>query len=155
VVFLEQDPERAAFVKNLQFNVICLDETNLDEKIRENAPDGFDLIYDTAGHAGTTDKMVQHMKQQGTMLMQSQYFDRERCAVDLNQIKIRELMIKTTCGIDDQDWLATSNYIGSRHLQIAPLITHRFKSTDALKGYELLNTGKPFNLGIVFHWDED
>jgi 2-desacetyl-2-hydroxyethyl bacteriochlorophyllide A dehydrogenase len=154
VVLLEQNPERAAFVKNLQFNVICLEDADFDEKIKEHAPDGFDLLYDTAGHAGTTDRMVQHMKQQGTMLMQAQYFDRESCAVDLDQIKIRELTIKTTCGIDDQDWLDTTNYIRSRYLQIAPLITHRFTSDDALKGFQLLHTGKPFNLGIIINWDK-
>jgi len=154
VVLLEKDPERVAFAKKLMLNAVYLNEKDLDEKLREYAPEGFDILYDTAGHAGTTDRMVQHMKEHGTMLMQAQYFDRERCAVDLDQIKIRELTIRTTCGIRDEDWLDTIHYIRSRHLQIAPLITHRFKSTDALKGYELLSTGKPFNLGIVFHWNE-
>ena len=94
------------------------------------------------------------MHHQGTLLLQAQYFDRERCALDIDQIKIREITVKTTCGIDEQDWFETMTNIRTRFLKIGPLITHRFEAKDALKGYELLNTGKPFNLGIVFRWDE-
>ncbi|MFH0797128.1 MAG: zinc-binding dehydrogenase [Candidatus Omnitrophota bacterium] len=153
-VLLEQDTERVAFAKNLISDVLCTDDKNLEAELQKLAPAGFDILYDTVGHAPTTDRMVQQMKKQGTLLLQAQYFDRERCALNLDQIKIRELTVKTTCGIDDQDWLETTHYIRTRHLKIAPLITHRFEAKDALKGYQLLHTGKPLNMGIVFRWDE-
>jgi 2-desacetyl-2-hydroxyethyl bacteriochlorophyllide A dehydrogenase len=152
-LLVEKDPERVSFARGLGHNAICIDDADIDAKLKANAPDGFDLLYDSAGHANTTDRMVQHMKQQGTMLMQAQYFDKAMCAVDLDQIKIRELTIRTTCGIGPQDWLDTANLIRARYLQIAPMITHRFRSADALRGYELLDTGKQHNLGIVFYWD--
>ncbi|MBT9142521.1 MAG: L-threonine 3-dehydrogenase [Syntrophomonadaceae bacterium] len=153
-VLLEQDTERIAFAKNLISDVLCTDDKNLETELQKLAPDGFDILYDTVGHAETTDRMVQKMKRQGTLLLQAQYFDRERCALNLDQIKIRELTVKTTCGTDDQDWLETTHNIRTRHLKIAPLITHRFEANEALKGYQLLHTGKPLNMGIVFRWDE-
>ena len=153
-VLLEIAPERISFAKQLIQDVLNPKDEKLKETLKELAADGFDALYDTVGDAATTDRMVQHMRGQGTLLLQAQYFDKERCALDLDQIKIRELTVKTTCGIDDQDWAETTANIRSRLLKIDPLITHRFEAVDALKGYELLHTGKPFNLGIVFRWDE-
>ena len=152
-VLLEKDPERLAFVRELIPDVLSPDDGRLEENLGELAPGGFDFLYDTVGHAPTTDRMVKLMRRQGTMLLQAQYFDREKCAIDLDQIKIKELTVKTTCGTDSEDRLATMNNIRARRLKIAPLITHRFQAKDILKGYELLHTGKPFNLGIVFHWE--
>ena len=153
-VLLEINPERISFTKQLLPDIFSPKDEKVKKALREIAPDGFDALYDTVGDAVTTDRMVQHVRGQGTLLLQAQYFDKERCALDLDQIKIRELTIKTTCGTDDQDWAETTTNIKRRFLKIAPLITHRFEAVDALKGYELLHTGKPFNLGIVFRWDE-
>lgn len=154
LVLLEKDQEKLAFVKNIVPNIFSPEDEKLEEKLRAAAPGGFDILYDTVGHARTTDRIVQLMRRQGTMLMQAQYFDREKCAVDLDQIKIKELTIKTTCGIDSQDRLETTTNIRNRRLKVAPLITHRLRATDKqlMEGYNLLHTGKPFNLGIVFHW---
>jgi threonine dehydrogenase-like Zn-dependent dehydrogenase len=52
------------------------------------------------------------------------------------------------------DLAETTTAIRERVLQVAPTITHRFEAQDALKGFEMLHTGKPFNMGIVFRWDE-
>lgn len=153
-VLLEKDEERIGFAKKIIPSVLSVDDKNLDEVLNKIAPGGFDVLYDTVGNASTTDRMVQHTRYQGTLLLQAQYFDKEHCAIDLDQIKIRELTAKTTCGIREEDWMQTMNNIRTRFLQIAPLITHRFDAEEALKGYELLHTGKPFNLGIVFHWDK-
>lgn len=153
-VLLEINPQRISFAKQLRQDVFNPKNEKLKEALRELAPDGFDVLYDTVGDAATTDRMVHHLRGQGTLLLQAQYFDKERCALDIDRIKIRELTIKTTCGTDDRDWTETINNIRSRLLKIAPLITHRFEAADALKGYELLHTGKPFNLGIVFRWDD-
>ena len=64
----------------------------------------------------------------------------------------RELTIKTTCGIRDDDWRETTAAISTGRLQIEPLITHRFAAKDALDGFALLHTGKPHSLGIVLDW---
>ena len=154
-VLLEKDPQRIDLVKRLGLQAISVDARDLEARLKELAPDGFDILYDTVGHAPTTDAMVQRMKNGSRLLLQAQYFDKEKCAIDLDQIRIREMTVKTTCGIDAQDFLETYNNIRTNRLRINPLITHRFQAPDELlRGYELLDKGKPFNLGIVFRWSE-
>ena len=89
----------------------------------------------------------------GRLLLQAQYFDNPRCAIDLDAIKVREITIRTTCGQDSQDMQDAITNIRTRRVQITPLITHRFDAPgDLLKGYDLLDTGLEFNLGMVFRW---
>lgn len=152
-VLLEKDQETLEFAKKIIPNVFSPSEKDLEAKLTGIAPAGFDCLYDTVGHTATTDRMVQLMRRQGIMIMQAQYFDKESRAINLDQIKLKELTIKTTIGISPQDRLETMNNIRTRRLKVAPLITHRFNDNNILKGYELLRTGKPFNLGIVFHWE--
>jgi len=154
-VLVDKDPDRIDFVKSrLGLTVLSVDEEGVTDKLKTFAPAGFDILHDTVGHAGTIDAMVQLVRPQGILLLQAQYFDKAACAVDLDQIKIKELTVKTTCGIRQDDRQQTMANIRERLLKIAPLITHRFDQKDILKGYELLHTGKPHNLGIVFHWSE-
>ena len=151
-VLLEMDNKRADFVKPIAGDVFNPQDENLGEKLQKAAPAGFDIMYDTVGHADTTNNMLQHMARHGLILLQAQYFDKTKCALDLDQIKIKELTIKTTCGIDSQDFYDTIQNIQTRQLKIAPLITHRLPSERILEGYHLLHTSSEFNLGIVFHW---
>ncbi len=153
-VILELDNDRVALAKQFTPHAFRPDDSALEEKLKAVAPAGFDLLYDTVGHSATTDKLVSFLRPQGMVLLQAQYFDREHCAIDLDQIKLRELTIKTTCGFDGLDLAETTRAIRERVLQVAPTITHRFGAEDALKGFELLHSGKPFNMGIVLHWDE-
>jgi len=151
---LEIGQERIDFAKNIVGSVFNPMDADVEEQLKSLAPGGFDILYDTVGSAATTDKMVKLMRHQGLMLMQAQYFDKEKCAIDLDQVKIRELTMKTTCGIDAQDFKETAENISSRRLRIAPMITHRFTSDKVLEGYELLSSSKVFNMGIVIHWSE-
>lgn len=154
-VLLDRVPERIAFVKSrLGLNVLPGDADDLEAQLRSAAPDGFDILHDTVGHAPTIDALVPLVKAQGTLLLQAQYFDKAACAIDLDQIKVKEMTVKTTCGIREDDWQETMSNIRERRLKIAPMITHRFPAKDALQGYRLLHEGKPHNMGIVFHWEE-
>jgi 2-desacetyl-2-hydroxyethyl bacteriochlorophyllide A dehydrogenase len=153
-VLLDANPERVSFLKEALPAISCLrvDAEDTPSTLEALAPGGFDILHDTVGHAATTDALVQRVRPQGTLLLQAQYFDKVEQALDLDQIKIRELTIKTTCGIRDDDWRETTAAIRAGRLQIAPLITHRFAAKDALDGFTLLHTGKPHSLGIVLDW---
>jgi len=155
-VMIDKNTERLAYLKQALPTVACLcsDDPGLTQQLKGMAPAGFDIVQDTVGHAATTDAMVQLMRAQGTLLLQAQYFDKSMHVVDLDQIKIRELTVKTTCGIREEDWFETMENIRTRRVNIASLIAHRFTADDMLKGYELLHTGKPHNLGMVINWGE-
>ncbi len=152
-VLVDKDPARVEFVKGLGLQALCLDDEELDANLTEAAPADFDILYDTVGHPGTTDRLVKKTRRAGKILLQAQYFDKKVCAIDLDQIKSKEMTMKTTCGVDAQDIQETVTNIRARRLNIGSLITHRFKApNDLLKGYALLDKGSEFNLGMVFHW---
>lgn len=151
-IFMEKDPDRIKFAQRLGFPAFTPEE--IDRKIKEIAPEGVDIIYDTAGVPQAIDKAVSFAKRWGKILLQAQYFDKEHRTIDLDQIKIKEMTVKTTIGIDNNDFEGTITEIRKRRLKIGPLITHRFKSSECLKGYKILLEGKTFNMGIVFFWDK-
>jgi len=155
-VLLDKNPDRVAYLRGALPDIPCwsIDDQALEDKLNDFAPNGVDLLQDTVGHAPTTDRLVQHVKSRGLILLQAQYFDKEKCAVDLDAIKVRELTVTTTCGTRDEDWDQTSANILSGRLRVSPLITHRFEAADLLEPYQLLHTGTPHNLGMVIHWDE-
>lgn len=154
-IIVDKDPERIAFVSGgfPGVPVLSIDDPDLDKKLKEFAPGGFDLLQDTVGHPGTIDRLVAMVRGQGTLLLQAQYFDKQVCAIDLDQIKIKELTVKTTCGIRQEDWEQTSDHLLSGRLNMQALITHRLPAARILEGYAMLHTGKPHSIGIVIHWD--
>jgi threonine dehydrogenase-like Zn-dependent dehydrogenase len=73
--------------------------------------------------------------------------------VKTRQVKTRELTVRTTCGIRDEDWDQAGEHLRSGRLNIRALITHRLPASRLLEAYQMLHTGQPHNLGIVIHWD--
>ncbi len=155
-VAVDKDPERIAFLRQAVpvIPVWHLDDPDLDRRLKEFAPGGFDLVHDTVGHPATIDRMVAFARAQGTLLLQAQYFDRQACAIDLDQIKIKEMTVRTTCGIRDEDWEQTPGHLLSGRLDMEALITHRLPAAKILDAYAMLHTGRPHNLGIVIRWQE-
>ena len=153
-VILDRDPERIAFVAKAfpEIPILSVDDPEFDAKLHEIAPAGFDMLQDTVGHAPTTDRLVPFVRAQGTLLLQAQYFDKAACAIDLDQIKIRELTVKTTCGTRQDDWEQTSANLLSGRLNMAAMITHRLPAERLIEAYDMLHTGKPHNIGMVIHW---
>jgi 2-desacetyl-2-hydroxyethyl bacteriochlorophyllide A dehydrogenase len=153
-VFMETNSDRIAFAKELGFRAWNPGDKGFDRAMKEFAPEGTDAIYDTAGVAPAVDIAVKYAGRWSRLLLQAQYFDRNN-AIDIDGIKMKEMTIKTTCGVDSGDWDSAFTEIRKRRLRIDSLITHRFLSAECLRGYEMLLEGKPFNLGIVFFWDKD
>jgi 2-desacetyl-2-hydroxyethyl bacteriochlorophyllide A dehydrogenase len=152
---VDKDPERIAFVSRTvpTIPVVSLDDADLDKRLRDFAPGGFDLIHDSVGHPGTIDRLVAFAKGQGTLLLQAQYFDKQACAIDLDQIKVKEMTVKTTCGIRQEDWEQTPAHLLSGRIDMEALITHRLSAARILEAYGMLHTGTPHSIGIVIAWD--
>ena len=101
-VIIEKNPERVKFAKKIIPDVIEVDG-NIEKKLDKIAPEGFDIVYDTAGVPEVIDMCVKKTKRWGKLLLQAQYFDAAHRIIDLDQIKIKELTIKTTIGTDEID----------------------------------------------------
>lgn len=153
-VLIDTDPEHVAFV-NRQFpEFLCLDgkDPDLDAKLKEYAADGFDILHDTVGVPAAIDRYVSFIRRQGTLLLQAQYFDKDHRAIDLDQIKIKEMTIKTTCGTAENDNAEVQHLIHRGWLKITPYITHRFTRKNLLGAYHLLDKNDEHNLGMVIDW---
>lgn len=153
-VLIDTDPQHVAFV-NRQFpDFLCLDgnDPDLDTKLREYAPDGFDILHDTVGVPAAIDRYVGFTRRGGDILLQAQYFDIAHRAIDLDQIKIKELSIKTTCGASSDDIAEVQHLIRKDWLKITPYITHRFKQDNMIEAYRLLDKNHEHNLGMVIDW---
>ncbi|NLZ62504.1 MAG: zinc-binding dehydrogenase [Lentisphaerae bacterium] len=148
------DPKHVAFVQRQfpEFLTVDGNDPDLEAKLRNFAPDGFDILHDTVGVPASIDRLVQLVRYQGTILMQAQYFDAEHRAVNLDQIKIKELTIKTTCGNTSNDNAEVQHLIKRGWLRVTPYITHRFKKDQILSAYQLLDKNQEHNLGMVIDW---
>jgi len=122
------------------------------DKLRDFAPGGFDILQDTVGVPAAIDRLVRLVRQQGTLLLQAQYFDAEHRAIDLDQIKIKELTVKTTCGTTEDDNAEVRHLIQRGWLKVTPYITHRFQKDQILSAYKLLDQNQEHNLGMVIDW---
>ncbi|MFA6928795.1 MAG: zinc-binding dehydrogenase [Lentisphaeria bacterium] len=153
-VLIDTDSEHVAFV-NKQFpDFLCLDgnDADLEAKLKAYAPDGFDILQDTVGVPAAIDRYVKFVRYQGTLLLQAQYFDLDHRAIDLDQIKIKELTIKTTCGTSATDTEEVRHLIQRGWLKVTPYITHRFTQENILEAYKLLDKNTEHNLGMVIDW---
>lgn len=151
---VDTDAEHVAFV-NRQFpDYLCLNgnDPDLEAKLQAFAPDGFDILQDTVGVPAAIDKYVKLVRYQGTLLLQAQYFDSEHRAIDLDQIKIKEMTVKTTCGTTEDDNAEVRHLIQQGWLKVTPYITHRFNKDNILAAYQLLDKNTEHNLGMVIDW---
>ncbi len=153
-LIVDNNPERVAFIQERypEFTTLNSSAPDFEDQLKAFAPNGFDVMQDTVGLPAVTDRLVKFMRAQGTLLFQAQYFDRERCAVDLDQIKIKELTVKTTCGVRANDLAEVRNLIRKGWLKVTPCITHRFTADTMLEAYVLLDKGVPHNLGMIIDW---
>lgn len=153
-VFIDTDPQHVAFV-NQQFpDFLCLDgnDPELEAKLTEYAADGFDILHDTVGVPAAIDRYVPFTRREGIILLQAQYFDIAHRAIDLDQIKIKELTIKTTCGVSPDDCAEVEHLIRKGWLKISPYITHRFNQDNMIEAFRLLDKNHEHNLGMVIDW---
>ena len=99
-ILLDVNPQMIEFVNKTFPNqkIISPLDKNWLEELKSIAPQGFEYLYDTVGHAETTNALISLMRQQGEIMLQAQYFDKEKQAIDLDMIKVKELTIKFTCG---------------------------------------------------------
>jgi 2-desacetyl-2-hydroxyethyl bacteriochlorophyllide A dehydrogenase len=153
-IIIDNNEERVQFAKKFTPNVLLTKDINFEKELKEIVKEGVDCIFDTAGIPEVIDMCVKHSKQRSKILLEAQYFDKEHRAIDLDQIKHKEMTIKTVISMRRTDREETIKLINRRILNIADLITHRFSYKEILQGYELLDKGSPFNMGIVFHWNK-
>lgn len=123
----------------------------LEEVVREESPDGADVVIDTTGDHRIFDQCLRLIRREGRIAMQGYYPD--PILIDFHPTHLQRPTVTFPCGWDDEfnDELAEDMATG--RVAIEPLITHRFPFHDAAAAYELVLEHPELTLGMVFSWD--
>ena len=131
---------------------VDITKESLETVMREEAPDGADVVIDTTGISSIFGECLGLIRHEGRIAMQGYYPD--PIEIDFHPTHIQRPTVTFPCGWDDQfnDQLAQDMADGG--IAIDPLITHRFSAADAAEAYELVMAHPEESLGMVFSWAE-
>ena len=123
---------------------------SLEDIVRDEAPDGPDVVIDTTGIASMFDRCRDLVRHEGKIMMQGYYPD--LIEIDFHPTHITRATVTFPCGWDDQfnDELADDMATGK--VTIEPLITHRIPFQKAQEAYDLVVDHPEASLGMVLDW---
>lgn len=149
VIATDLIPERRALAAEHSADRV-VEAGELGSAVREEAPDGADVVIDTTGVSSMFDRCLELVRAEGRIAMQGYYPD--PIAVDFHPTHLKRPLVAFPCGWDDElnDDLAAD--LASRRLVIGPLITHRVPFADAPAAYELVLRHPERSLGMVLDW---
>jgi 2-desacetyl-2-hydroxyethyl bacteriochlorophyllide A dehydrogenase len=125
---------------------------SLEDAVREEKPEGADVVIETTGIAAMYDRCRDLIRHEGTIMMQGYYAD--PIVIQFHPTHLTRATVTFPCGWDDEynDELAEDLRTGA--LAIEPLITHRFSYRDAADAYELVLHHPEASLAMVLDWSE-
>jgi threonine 3-dehydrogenase len=123
------------------------------ESVSQTASDlgmteGFDVALEMSGQRSAFDDILSNMNHGGKIALLG--IPSSEMAIDWNKVIFKGLFIKGIYGREMfETWYKMTSILQSG-LDIAPVITHRFKVDDFEKGFELMNTGHTGK--VVLDW---
>ena len=123
---------------------------SLEDAVREEKPDGADVVIDTTGISSMYDRCRDLIRHEGKIMMQGYYPD--PIEIEFHPTHLTRATVTFPCGWDDgfNDELADDMATG--RIEIEPLITHRIPYTDAADAYEIVLEHPERSLGMVLDW---
>lgn len=153
VIATDLIPERCAAAEKYSADRVVDGSTEkLEDAIREEAPDGPDVVIDTTGVASMVNRCRDLVRHEGKIIMQGYYAD--PIEIDFHPMHITRATMTFPCGWDDQFNDVIAEDLATGALVIEPLITHRIPYRDAQDAYDLVLDHPEASLGMVFDWTE-
>ena len=123
---------------------------SLEDAVREERPEGADVVIDTTGIASMYERCRDLIRHEGKIMMQGYYAD--PITIEFHPTHLTRATVTFPCGWDDEfnDELAEDMATGQ--IAIDPLITHRIPYTDAAEAYEMVLEHPERSLGMVLDW---
>jgi len=122
-----------------------------DTLIRQECPEGVDVLVETSGITQVFDQALILPRRQGVVCVQGHYpYD---LSFSFRQAHWKQLRMEFPC-----TWGGTPNLLrvlgmmATRRLTVEPLITHRLPYSEAPGAYRAMLAGDPSMLGVVFEW---
>ena len=125
---------------------------NLEDVVREEVPDGADVVIDTTGDHRMFNRCRDLIRHEGRIAMQGYYPD--PIQIDFHPTHLTRATVTFPCGWDDEFNAELAEDMASGAIVIEPLITHRIGFRDAAEAYELVVEHPERSLGMVLDWAE-
>jgi 2-desacetyl-2-hydroxyethyl bacteriochlorophyllide A dehydrogenase len=122
----------------------------LEDAVRQEAPDGADVVIDTTGIASMFNRCRDLIREEGRIAMQGYYPD--LIEIDFHPTHITRATVTFPCGWDDQFNHELAEDMATGRITIEPLITHRIPFRDAQQAYDLVLDHPEASLGMVLDW---
>jgi 2-desacetyl-2-hydroxyethyl bacteriochlorophyllide A dehydrogenase len=123
----------------------------LEEVVRDEAPDGADVVIDTTGDHRIFDRCLGLIHREGRITMQGYY--PEPISIDFHPTHMQRPAVVFPCGWDDEYNDDLADDMATGRVAIEPLITHRIPYRDVAEAYELVIEHPERSLGMVLGWD--
>ena len=120
--------------------------------VREEAPDGMDVVVDTTGNSRMFDTCLALIRREGRLLLQGYYPD--PIVVDFHRAHLQRVTVVFPCGWDRDDDQMLADDLSRGVPTVGPLITHRVPYREAPEAYRLVVEHPEQCLGMVLHWSE-
>ena len=158
-IAIDIEPSKLKLLKkyNVETILASSDDSSVhEEKLKQIAPHGVDLVIDTAGAWSMVKSMFRFLKKGGKFVMYGSFHSRKKLDITtemLNDIHFKEqqfigVSAQTNCFPEAVD------YISGGKLDLKPLITHRFSLDDY---FEALDTNRddPRAIKVVIKPNEE
>ena len=123
---------------------------SLEDAVREEAPDGADVVVDTTGIPAMYDRCRDLIRHEGTIMMQGYYV--EPIVIEFHPTHLTRATVTFPCGWDDEFNDELADDMATGRIAIDPLITHRLSYRDAAEAYDLVIEHPERSLGMVLDW---
>jgi bacteriochlorophyllide a dehydrogenase len=123
---------------------------SLEDAVREERPDGADVVIDTTGISSMYERCRDLIRHEGKIMMQGYYPD--PISIEFHPTHLTRASVTFPCGWDDEENDDIADDMKTGVLAIDPLITHRIAFRDAAEAYELVVEHPEASLGMVFDW---
>jgi 2-desacetyl-2-hydroxyethyl bacteriochlorophyllide A dehydrogenase len=140
----------AAAAKYSADTVVDANSGRLEDAVREQAPDGADVVIDTTGDHRVFDRCLGLIRREGRITLQGYYPD--PISIDFHRTHLQRPTVTFPCGWDDEDNAELAEDMATGGVLIEPLITHRVPFEDAAAAYELVLEHPERSLGMVLAW---
>ena len=145
-------PERvAASAKHSADRAVDASTEDLGEAVREEAPDGAEVVIETTRNARLFGTCVDLVRPEGRICRQGYY--PELIEVDFHPTHLKRPTVTFPCCVDEAEDAALADELSRGEVVIEPLITHRIPYMRAAEAFELVVEHPERTLGMVLTWD--
>jgi threonine 3-dehydrogenase len=142
IVITDVNPWRLELARKMGVTrAVDVSKEDLHDTMRElGMTEGFDVGLEMSGHAGAFRNMLDMMNNGGKIALLG--IPAAEIAIDWNLVIFKGLVIKGIYGREMfETWYKMAALLQSG-LDISPVITHRFKIDDFIKGFETMKAGE-------------